>query len=238
MADFWGQMTVLTDAARAAEDAKAAGIQDVKMRLANGETTGDALTDYVLRNFGYQPDTLGRLRRLDRQLKEHVGDLILIVMHDEESSGCSGFGGTLSYSRVEWLNLATIKPGGLQFTTTERGGVVLDLPIGRQTSYETTRYRDQEIRVFSSSREVGNFLDRVMDCLPIWIDLPISYRESRWSVSSRPEMRIECFMGLEAIRNWFEYDVDAIMRFRRRPPGELLIEMINALEGSTVTPVP
>ncbi len=238
MPDFWQQMAALTDAVRVAEEGRDTKFTEFRLKLQSGETTGDVLQDYVLLEIGYRVDILERLRVLHAKLGEHVGDLVLIIMHEEESNGCGGFGGSLNYNRVERLNLAFIEPGGLRFMRNERGRLLLDMPIGRQVGCETTMHRGEDITVYASTAEQGNRLGWLMPYFAAQLDVPITYRESHWSVSSRPEMHVECIVGLVAIRSWFELDPDAMMRFRRRPPGELLDSMIAALKAPIVIPIP
>lgn len=238
MPDYWQQMTTLTDAAREAEEARETKLAEFRLQLASGETTGDVLQDYVLLEIGYRMDVLERLRVLHAEFGDHVGDLVLIIMHEEDQNGCVGFGGSPNYVRVERLNLALIEPGGLRFMRTDQGRLLLDLPIGRQASCETTMHRGDDITVYSSSREQGNRLGRLMPYFAMQLGVPIAYhQENRWSLPSSPEMYIECVVGREAIDARFEMDSERTTLFNRCPPGDLLKRMIEALKQPIVTPI-
>ncbi len=66
---------------------------EVRDRVRAGETTGDRVRDFVLSRYGYSTEIEQILRGIEAQLPNHVGELVLVVLREENFHGCTGFGG-------------------------------------------------------------------------------------------------------------------------------------------------
>ncbi len=68
-------------------------MQQLRACIKLGETTGDRIRDFVIARYGFLNEPLETVyRNLEARIGQHVGELVLMVVKEENFHGCAGFG--------------------------------------------------------------------------------------------------------------------------------------------------
>lgn len=186
------------------EDLKAA-TADVRERVRAGESTGDRVRDFVLSRYGFSPQIEQTLRDIEVQLFEHVGELVLIVLREENFHGCTGFGGKAEdrdYHLEERWYLGVVSLSGLVMDPLKSE---LLLPTGGNHLTVRLSYPGQE-KVVDDDIRLGHNLDPLYRLnQPLKLRNPMN-RRIAIPLPGEVLMQMELIVGNAEVEAWAEAD--------------------------------
>lgn len=178
---------------------------EVRERVRAGESTGDRVRDFVLSRYGFSPQIEQTLRDIEVQLFDHVGELVLIVLREENFHGCTGFGGKAEdrdYHLEERWYLGVVSDVELIMDPTKPD---LQLPTGGQHLTVRLSYPGQE-KVEEDDIRLGHNLDPLYRLnQPLKLRNPMN-RRIAIPLTDQELLQMELIVGSEAVEAWCEAD--------------------------------
>lgn len=207
------------DARRATEQAEAllrrqreeegAALTRLQETLAEGGTTGDKITDFVIRRYGDTEGTReGVFRQLDQAVRDHGGELCLIATLHSERQGCTGLGGSgyMESVRRFYVGLLEAQNTGLVFNDRAH-----DYLPSKEPSWKlpTTRFAVAGEGRMGKEYQAHLPEPRVVEITRHLKPLPgdeverLRYSSDwRWGRDEEPRLAVE--VGDSAVRVWFD----------------------------------
>lgn len=111
------QKSAETDIAKASKKMKA-----LQKRIKRGETTGDAIKDFVLARYGFLSDEIENVYRdIQERVAKSAGEFVFVFSAWDKHEGCAGFGGKGYFVRQNNLYLGILEKGQADFSVPESG---------------------------------------------------------------------------------------------------------------------
>ncbi len=185
---------------RSAEANAAKQLGALRQAIADGVSTGDPITDYVVVNYG---DIDGKneavFRNLEQKVLAHGGELALIISSFSYQTGCTGFGGNGHIARMMILGLGLLEqvPTGLILNLDQTNRLLAmtswALPTSRYTSSSASLSGEPSLHDGALS---GDSACEITTDLAIKSDDPdpktraLVNRSERWDAVTRLEIYI------------------------------------------------
>jgi len=175
-------------------------LNEVQARIRSGETTGNAIDDFVIvTNGGINPDAAKLYRELELSFAQNKGGLFLAVEKWESSDGCCGLGPSTHSRDFHWILetaffLGVISGERLIFDFENQR---CDFPLGMQVRFKDSLAKGVDVKVLDKQLthqlHCGRFEDHLRQ--PLKCENPLN----RFA----EHLQLEFFFGDLAVESYF-----------------------------------
>jgi hypothetical protein len=183
---------------RAAIEQAQAKVAELQERIRNGESTGDAIKDFVIVRYGVREEIEEVYRCLQERLAAHTGEFILVVAKTEEC-GVHGSPGFIprdeDYYIDETVYLGVINGEELILDSVKGCEIPTASYVPRRNMFRGNKVQKVEGNLSTHwNTDIGYHLDR-----------PLEPRNPMYTLMpDTPQLRLEIRVGDEEVRFWAE----------------------------------
>lgn len=181
----------------------------LRVRISNGETTGDRMRDFIISRYGFLNEEIEAVHRdLEARMSGHVGEFILAITKEENFHGCTGFGykpQDIDYILEEHFYLGVLKDSVLVLDLAKG---TCALPTGNYAQWSSVRNGNVQL---VERNITSGFTHDFGFCL----NKQLAHRNPGRRLQKELDLELEVKVGDVEVMAWFEKRLERTVVFQK-----------------------